>query len=100
MTDAARKLWSRLRNNQLGVHLRREVPKDPYYCDFLCVSAKLVVEVDGSQHFTPKGLAHDQNRDNYLRKEGYTVLRFTDGDVFKNIDGVVQTIFEHIHGEN
>ena len=97
MTDAARKLWSRLRNNQVGVHFRREVPKGSYFCDFLSVSAKLVVEVDGSQHYTTKGLVHDKKRDDFLGKEGYTVLRFSDGDVLKNIDGVVETIYEHIH---
>src|SRR5437867_9689209 len=98
MTDAGGKLWSRLRGNELGVHFRREVPEGPYYCDFLCVSAKLIVEVDGSQHYTQEGSAHDEKRDRYLRGRGYNVLRFSDHDVLTSIDGVVQTIYEHIHG--
>ena len=97
MTDAGRKLWSRLRNNQLGVHFRREVPQGPYYCDFLCLSRKLVVEVDGSQHYTAQGLAHDEKRDAYLKKLGYDVLRVSDRDVLTNIDGVMQTIYERVH---
>ncbi|MBI1806824.1 MAG: endonuclease domain-containing protein [Ignavibacteria bacterium] len=96
MTDAGRRLWSRLRNNQLGVHFRREVPHGPYYCDFLCLSAKLVIEVDGSQHYTHEGHAHDEKRDAYLRDQGYTVFRFSDRDVLLNTEGVLQTIYEHI----
>ena len=97
MTDAARRLWSRLRNNQWGVHFRREVPQGPYYCDFLCVSARLVVEVDGSQHYTEEGHAHDEKRDAYLRRHGFIVLRFSDRDVLTKLDGVLQTIYEHIY---
>lgn len=96
MTDAGRKLWVRLRNNQLGVHFRREVPQGPYVCDFLCVSAKLIVEVDGSQHYTAKGKKHDEQRDSYLHEKGFDVLRFSDRDVLVNTDGVLQRIFEHI----
>lgn len=99
MTDAGRKLWSRLRNNQLGVHFRREVPQGPYCCDFLSVGVMLIVEVDGSQHYTDKGRAFDQKRDAYLRNQGFTVLRFSDQDVLTNTNGVVQTIYEHIHGD-
>ena len=96
MTDSGRKLWSRLRNNQLGVHFRREVPQGPYICDFLCVSANLVVEVDGGEHNTAKGRTHDAKRDSYLKEKGFHVLRFSNQEVLKNIDGVLQSIYEHI----
>lgn len=51
MTNAERKLWSLLRNNQVGVYFRRQVPFGPYILDFLLIKAKLVIELDGSQHY-------------------------------------------------
>jgi very-short-patch-repair endonuclease len=96
MTDAEKKLWSRLRAKQLGVHFRRQVPQGTYFCDFACISAKLVVEADGGQHYTEKGKTHDAKRDGFLRARGFTVLRFSDRDILKNIDGVVGKIMEHI----
>ncbi len=98
MTDAEKKLWSRLRAKQLGVHFRRQVPQGKYYCDFACISAKLVIEADGSQHYTKKGKAHDAMRDDFLHSRGFTVLRFSDRDILRNIDGVVGMIMEYIDG--
>ena len=97
MTDAEKKLWSRLRAKQLSVHFRRQVPQGPYYCDFACIGAKLIVEADGNQHYTEKGKAHDRNRDDFLRDRGFTVLRFSDRDILTNIDGVLFKIMEHIN---
>ena len=54
MAEAERKLWSLLRNNQLGVHFRRLVPFGPYILDFLAIKAQLAVELDGSQHYAPE----------------------------------------------
>ncbi|HQT92593.1 MAG TPA: endonuclease domain-containing protein [Candidatus Kryptobacter bacterium] len=98
LTPTERKLWAGLRGNQFGAHFRRQVPLGPYFCDFLSVKAMLVVEVDGSQHYTKEGLAHDEERDAFLRRRGFTVLRFTDAEVLKNIDGVLQRIFEQVQG--
>lgn len=100
MTDAERKLWSVLRGNQFGAHFRRQVPQGPYYCDFLSVKAMLVVEVDGSQHYTREGLAYDNKRDAYLRGRGFRVIRFSNAEVLTNIEGVVRRISEYIHGSN
>ena len=96
MTDAERKLWSLLRNNRLGVKFRRQVPYDLYILDFYCVKAKLVIEVDGAQHYTPEGRRRDKIRDADLRSDGLEVLRFTNADVLTNGEGVVRVIFEKI----
>jgi very-short-patch-repair endonuclease len=88
MTDAERKLWSLLRNNRLGVKFRRQVPYDFYILDFYCVKARLVIEVDGAQHFTREGKRWDKIRDADLRSDGLEVLRFTNAEVLTNIDGV------------
>jgi len=96
MTDAERKLWSLLRNNRLGVKFRRQVPYDLYILDFYCVKARLVIEVDGSQHYTTDGKRRDGIRDADLRSDGLEVLRFTNADVLTNTEGVKQVIFEKV----
>jgi very-short-patch-repair endonuclease len=98
MTDAERKLWSLLRNNRLGVKFRRQVPYGPYILDFYCVKAHLVVELDGSQHYTPEGKRQDAERDAYLRSDGLEVLRFLNDEVFTNEEGVEQMIYEKVQG--
>jgi len=93
MTEAEQKLWSRLRETtSVGPRFRRQVPLDRYIVDFACLSARLVVEVDGGQHFTEDGLAADAARDAWLAGEGFRILRFSNHDVLTNVDGVVETI--------
>ena len=99
MTEAERKLWRLLRNNQIGVHFRRQVPLGPYVLDFLCLPAKLVVELDGSQHYHKTGLAFDSKRGAYLRAKGLKVLRFNNREFLTNPSGVMQSIYEHIQKE-
>jgi very-short-patch-repair endonuclease len=99
MTEAERKLWRLLRNNQLGVHFRRQVPLGPYVLDFLCLQAKLVVELDGSQHYHKTGLASDSKWSAYLRAKGLKVLRFNNRELLTNPSGVMQSIYEHIQKE-
>ena len=96
MTDAERKLWSLLRNNRLGVKFRRQVPFGHYILDFYCVKARLVIELDGSQHYTPEGRRRDAKRDAYLRGEGLEVLRFENIELMTNEEGVEQLIYERV----
>ena len=93
MTETERKLWSRLRGNQLGPYFRRQVPIGKYIVDFMCWKKKLIVEVDGIQHSTVKGLEKDQQRDEFLKLEGYCVLRFNNAEVSTNLDGVIDAIY-------
>ena len=97
MTDAERKLWSKLRANQLGVKFRRQVPFGRYILDFFCVKANLCIELDGSQHYTDAGRRKDEERDEYLRAQGVEVLRFTNIEALRNTDDVVQTIYDKVH---
>jgi len=96
MTEAERKLWSVFRNNQLGVHFRRQVPFGSYVLDFLAIEPKLAIEVDGAQHYTLEGKVRDAKRDAYLRSRGIKVLRFLDTDVLRNREGVVRVICEEV----
>ena len=94
MTDAERLLWSRLRGKQvLGVQFYRQKPLGPYIVDFHAPAAKLVVEVDGSQHFEEAGQVSDRRRDAYLGSLGLRVLRFDNLQVLKEMEAVLETIF-------
>jgi len=80
----------------MQLHFRRQVPFDRYILDFFCSKAKLVIEVDGGQHYTEDGIKADQKRDKYLEAHGFKVLRFSDQDVLTNISGVQQRIYEEV----
>jgi very-short-patch-repair endonuclease len=94
MTQAEKRLWNRIRNNQLGAKFRRQTPFDSYILDFFCVDKKLAIEIDGGQHYEPEGKEKDAARDEYLKNQGVTVLRFSNIDVLTNVDGVAEKIME------
>jgi very-short-patch-repair endonuclease len=74
--EFAQDVWQMLRGRRLlGEKFRREHPIGPYTVDFVCLELRLVVEVDGKDHFTQQGRARDALRDAYLRSEGFEVLR-------------------------
>ena len=90
-TEAERVLWYRLRRRRVGgFRFRRQVPIGRYICDFVCPQARLVIELDGSQHFKRSG--YDDRRTNFLRWKGYRVLRFWNVDVLKYPDDVLTAI--------
>lgn len=90
-TEAERCLWNALRNRQLaGWKFRRQHQLGPYIVDFVCLAARLVVEVDGPVHEQQQ--EYDQYRDEYLRALGYTVLRFENHDVFDDLPRVLERI--------
>jgi very-short-patch-repair endonuclease len=81
MTDAERRLWYLLRAHRFGgVKFNRRVPIGPYVVDFVCFNRKLIIEADGGQHADSPG---DRRRDEWLRGEGFRVLRFWNNDVLK-----------------
>ncbi|MDR3496036.1 MAG: endonuclease domain-containing protein [Ancalomicrobiaceae bacterium] len=94
MTDVERKLWNALRREQLGgVAFRRQVPIGPYIVDFASHRARLVIELDGSQHNEPAGRAHDLARDDRIQREGYRVLRFWNHETNSEFDAVLDRIY-------
>ncbi len=94
MTDAEKSLWIRLRLKHLGYIFCRQKPIGDYIVDFYCHKARLVVEVDGGQHFTEGTASSDRVRDEYMRSLGLTVLRFSNYEVLRNTDGVAGKIYE------
>ena len=93
-TPHERRLWAALRLlNKQGFKFRRQAAIGPFIGDFVDYGRKLVVELDGSQHGEPKGEAGDARRSRWLESQGFTVLRVWNGDVDRNPEGVVETIF-------
>ncbi|MBN8808790.1 MAG: endonuclease domain-containing protein [Sphingomonas sp.] len=89
-TAPERTLWRYLSASQLGHKFSRQIPIGPYFGDFVCRRAKLVVELDGQSHDC--SIAADARRDAFLRSEGFEVLRFTNDEVMANAEGVVHAI--------
>jgi len=97
MTDAEQLIWSKIRRKQINdLQFYRQKNIGHYIVDFYCPKGKLVVEIDGGQHYETEGMKKDQERDQYLQELGLSVLRFSDNDVLKNIDGVTERIYEHL----
>jgi very-short-patch-repair endonuclease len=91
MTDAERALWRLIRIKQVGeMRFRRQRPVGQYIVDFVCLEAKLILEIDGGQHADQ--IAYDNARTQFLESLGYRVLRFWNNDVLQNMDGVVTVI--------
>jgi very-short-patch-repair endonuclease len=94
MTDAERLLWSKIRGKQLkGFQVYRQKPIGRFVVDFYCPKAKLVIELDGGQHYSGAMQAKDESRDRYMERFGLKVLRFSDKDVFEDLAGVLEQIW-------
>jgi len=96
MTKAELALWYRIRNNQLGCKFRRQHGIGKYIVDFYCPKAKLILEIDGGQHYEAANIKADRTRTEYLEKLGFKVLRFTNIDVLKNLENVLNKIWKEI----
>jgi very-short-patch-repair endonuclease len=100
MTDAEQRLWFRIRGRQLkGYQFYRQKPIGNYIVDFYCPKAKLVIELDGGQHYKDEGLLKDKVRDEYLAGLGLQVLRFSDRDVLMQTDSVLEKIWSCLQYE-
>ena len=92
-TSAERRLWNGVRREQIGgFRFRRQVILNGFVVDFACYEARLVIEVDGATHSTDAERARDATRSAALTSQGYDILRFTNDDIFHNIDGALETI--------
>jgi len=97
MTDAERRLWSTIRMKQIdSCQFYRQRIIGDYIVDFYCPRAKLVIEVDGGQHYSDEMVEMDRKRDDYLKNLGLKVLRFSNTEVLNNIEGVVESILENM----
>ena len=101
MTEGERRLWRHLRGKQVrNVRFYRQRPIGDYVVDFYAPAPKLVVEVDGGQHYDDPGLERDAVRDAFLMEKGLEVLRYTNREVLENIEGVLESICRAIEGRS
>ena len=91
-TEAEAVLWTYLSNKQQGFRFKRQHPIKYFIADFYCHKAKLVIEIDGGYHQLPEQYEYDKNRDYELEELGLKVLRFTNEQVFFNIENVIKDI--------
>ena len=97
MTDAERRLWSKIRRKQLKeFQFYRQKNIGDYIVDFYCPAAKLIVEIDGGQHYSEENILKDEARDKFLSDLGFSILRFSNTDVLKKIEDVVTEIYNHL----
>jgi len=93
MTMPERRLWRRLRELGIGgSHFQRQAPVGAYFADFACHEARLIIEVDGETHASASAGRPDGTRKQYLGANGYRILRSSNRDVMRNIDGVLEAI--------
>jgi very-short-patch-repair endonuclease len=93
-TDVERLLWNYLKARQLGnTKFRHQQPIGRYIVDFVSFEKKIVIEIDGGQHSVEKD--RDIERDNWLRLQGFKVLRFWNNELLENMEGVIEVIRDH-----
>ena len=95
MTKEERHLWYDFLKD-LPVTVNRQKIIGEYVVDFYCASAKLVIELDGSQHYDIQGELKDKDRDRYLNELGLTVVRYSNLEIHKNFKGICEDIWNHI----
>ncbi|MBL8823320.1 MAG: endonuclease domain-containing protein [Planctomycetia bacterium] len=87
-------LWQRIRGQQLGYKFRRQFSVGSYVIDFYCAHEKLAIELDGESHFIEGASERDKNRQEFIENFGIRFLRFTNVDIYDNIDSVLQIILK------
>lgn len=95
MTSQERKLWSIIRERRFfGCRFRRQFPIGSYIVDFVCREKKIIIEIDGGQHNEKQNIEYDNKRTEFLKSEGFQVIRFWNNDVDSNMDGVYERLKE------
>ncbi len=90
-TIAEQRLWNQWRAHRfMSLKFKLQKPIGRYIVDFVCIEQLLIIEIDGGQH--AEQMQYDQNRDSWLRGQGYTVLRFLDNEVIKELESVLEQL--------
>jgi very-short-patch-repair endonuclease len=98
-TPHERALWRALRELPVtGTHFRRQAPIGPYIVDFFCPAKHLIIELDGGHHNENEAARRDQQRQLWLEREGYRVIRFWNSEITGNLDAVLEKIYVELYG--
>jgi very-short-patch-repair endonuclease len=99
LSPPEQRLWAILYQfRRQGFHFRRQVPIGPFFADFACHHARLVIEADGATHGSDEGEARDTARDAFIERRGYRILRFWNNDIMSNDEGVYQRVAKALEG--
>ena len=90
-------LWSKLKGKGIGYKFRRQYSIGKFVVDFYSPELKLAIEVDGSSHYTENAMYRDNARQKTIESYSITFLRFTNKDIYENLNGVLIKIVEHIN---
>jgi very-short-patch-repair endonuclease len=98
-TPHERILWRALKELPIeGTHFRRQAPIGPYVVDFFCPARRLIIELDGGHHNEDAVAERDSERQAWLEREGYRVVRFWNSDVAKDLNAVMEAIYVELYG--
>jgi very-short-patch-repair endonuclease len=98
-TPHERVLWRALKEIPLeGTHFRRQAPIGPYVVDFFCPAKRLVIELDGGHHNEDETAERDRERESWLEREGYRVVRFWNSDISGDLTAVLERVYIELHG--
>jgi very-short-patch-repair endonuclease len=98
-TPHERALWRAMHELPVfGTHFRRQAPIGPYVVDFLCPAAHLIIEIDGGHHNDDETATRDRDRQAWLEKEGYRVVRFWNSEITNDLNAVMERIYIELHG--
>ena len=98
--QAERILWRKIRGSQLlNLKFRRQYGVGPFVVDFYCPKLRLVIEVDGDSHYKDGAAEYDGRRQKYIKRHNIHFLRFTNNDIYNNLDGVLETIVDWIENQ-
>jgi len=98
-TPHERILWRALRELPLeGTHFRRQAPIGPYVVDFFCPAKRLIIELDGGHHNEDETAERDRERQSWLEREGYRVIRFWNSDITGELTAVLERIYLELYG--
>ncbi|MDR1360773.1 MAG: DUF559 domain-containing protein [Rickettsiales bacterium] len=98
MPPMERKFWRKINYDKLGVKFRRQQRIGPYFVDFICFELKLIIELDGFQHFTDEAIKYDNERTDFITAQGYKLIRIPNALVNHHIDGLMNCLREVING--
>lgn len=98
-TPHERILWRALKELPVdGTHFRRQAPIGPYVVDFLCPAKRLIIEIDGGHHNDDDNAKHDLERQLWLEREGYRVIRFWNSEITGSLNTVLELIYVELYG--
>ncbi|MCK3658882.1 hypothetical protein A4G18_09230 [Pasteurellaceae bacterium Pebbles2] len=100
LTEEEQILWYHLRKRQTKHRFRKQVIIGNYIVDFISYSAKLIIELDGEQHYEEQAQIYDQKRTEFLNSQGFNVLRFDNSDVKTKLDNVLEEIYLYLNHEH